>query len=58
MSDLEKMKTHPAVQEYLKQLCSNAGSSTSEKKAKAARKNGLAPCKPGKFRGRPPKIRE
>lgn len=55
MSKLGKFKEHPAVQEYLRELCRKAGSVTSDRKAKAVRKNGLSPCGPGKRRGRPKK---
>lgn len=46
------------VRNFLSRWGAKGGSSKSEKKAAAVRKNGVSPCKPGKFRGRPSKIRE
>lgn len=50
-----KINLPPDIKEFFVQTGRKGGSSTSEKKINAVRKNGCAPCKPGKFRGRPPK---
>lgn len=46
------------VRKYLSQLAKKGGAVKSKRKALSSRKNGCAPCAPGKFRGRPPKIQE
>lgn len=46
---------HPEVKKWYAKMMSKLGKSKSEKKTAAVRKNGLAPCHEGKFRGRPRK---
>lgn len=48
----------PEVRKFFSQIGKLGGASTSEKKASAVRKNGLKPCAPGKFRGRPPQVKK
>lgn len=49
------VEMHPEVKKWCAQMRSKGGRSTSEKKKEAARRNGLAPCREGKHRGRPKK---
>jgi predicted nucleic-acid-binding Zn-ribbon protein len=44
-----------ALKRYLTKLAKKAGKVKTAKKAAAARINGTKPCRPGRFRGRPPK---
>lgn len=55
MKEVNKKEIPQAVREYLSMNGSKGGSVKSEKKAAAVRRNGCAPCRPGRFRGRPPK---
>lgn len=50
---LKKLLEKPSIMEAFKICGSVGGSSTSPKKVAASRKNGFAPCKNGKKRGRP-----
>jgi len=54
--DLKNKDIHPEVKKYFSSI--SGGKVKSEKKAIAVRKNGCAPCGPGKFRGRPKKVKE
>lgn len=58
--DMEKVQTKipPEVRKYLTHLAKMGGAAKSKRKALSSRKNGSAPCRPGKFRGRPPKLKE
>ena len=55
MGQVDKKELPAAVKAFLSRNGVKGGSVKSDKKAIAVRKNGCAPCKPGKFRGRPPK---
>lgn len=52
----EKLKSllqKPSIMEAFKLSGAVGGSSTSQKKIAASKRNGLLPCSPGKKRGRP-----
>lgn len=52
---LEKLKLHPAVRAYRREIARIAGMVTSPAKTAASRRNGSAPVRPGmRPRGRPP----
>ena len=54
MKNVEQKLVAPlSVREFFSKCGEKGGSATSEKKTKAVRKNGCAPCHPGKKRGRP-----
>lgn len=56
MKQVNKKPLPKAVLDYLSANGIKGGSAKTEKKCNASRKNGCAPCRPGKFRGRPFKI--
>lgn len=49
-----KISLPPDVKKFFVSCGIKGGSSTSKAKTEASRKNGCAPCNPGKIRGRPP----
>lgn len=53
--ELNKIFSNPILKQFYAEIGAKGGSSKSDKKLAAVRKNGLSPCKPGKFRGRPKK---
>lgn len=52
-SSLGSEEMHPEVKKWYAKMVAKGGRSRSEKKTAAARRNGLAPCREGKHRGRP-----